>query len=220
MKHLALFSIVLLPSMLGCAPVREERVAFDADARSVLVETEVGNVFVSSARGGEPEVVATLHGRRAEFREEVDGGQHAFSVDCPPAALTCYVDFEVALPDGVDLEVVSGSGNIEVEAVELLDVVLDSGSGNVKGDEMTAETLDANSGSGNVTVGLVAAPRRVVAQSSSGDVELVLPSGRYDLTVESGSGSTDVRGLDDESGSDSVIVARSSSGDVRLRTRD
>ncbi|MEH1100680.1 DUF4097 family beta strand repeat-containing protein [Micromonospora sp. CPCC 205561] len=83
------------------------------------------------------------------------------------------------------VRVKTGSGNVEVEDATA-EVTLQTGSGDITGRRLGAG-VDAEADSGNVTLDL-AAPASARAHASSGDVELVVPAGRYQVRSRTGGG--------------------------------
>ena len=109
----------------------------------------------------------------------------------------------------------TGSGNIEVQDVAA-PVDLHAASGDITalrlGGQVAAET-----GSGNVTVELDR-PASARVRASSGDVELVVPAGRYRVRSSTGSGDAQL-GVTDDPGASLVLDVGTGSGNVTVSQR-
>jgi DUF4097 and DUF4098 domain-containing protein YvlB len=136
-------------------------------------------------------------------------------------------DYEIAVPAGVALELVSRSGAVEAEGGPFGPSRLESSYGNVQIDNVRGDvtatsksgkvevghvskgSIDASSGYGSVTVSDVDAGGSVQVKSSSGHLQLARIHGQR-ISAESGYGSVEVS--DVETGGD--VEARSKSGHV------
>lgn len=237
--HRQLRTIVCVPALLVAActgPIKTETHPIDAEATSLRVTNQTGDIVIRQAEDEPPGIVATIEGKRTRVRSDLTDGHQHVSVDCAPAAVYCSVDFEIYLPPGIAVELASESGNVTVGAMDLLTARVESGSGDVDLEDVTAQRLDlesgsgnvrvvdvgatevhAQSGSGNVNLQLVGSNASVDAHSGSGDVRVALPEGDYDVTVSSGSGDARVIGISSQAGASSSVVATSDSGDVEVR---
>jgi Toastrack DUF4097 len=118
------------------------------------------------------------------------------------------------LPGGIDLK--STSGDVDVTRVGG-EVKLESTSGDIDAQELTATTATGHATSGGVDLGFTSAPTTVEADTSSGDVSVVLPSGTetYQVSADTSSGdeSTNVR---TDPAATRTINATTASGDVTV----
>lgn len=242
MNH-RLLPLALLSTLAGltaCSgPVRDETFPLDPDTIAVTIRAETGNISATRVETGAPRIVAHIEGRRANVRHDVVDGQHELTVDCPPAAVYCSVDFELILPVGLTVDLATESGDVTIDDLDVKSMILDAGSGdldvrgvrsdalelvagsgNVSCTDSEAEQMEGSSGSGDVTLELVGPPAYVSATSGSGNVTVFLPPGPYDVTTHSDSGQTRVSGIEPEPGASSVVVAKSGSGDVDVRARE
>ena len=99
--------------------------------------------------------------------------------------------------------------------------VLETSSGDIDAVELSSDVVNARATSGDVDVDLLAAPRRVNAAASSGDVTIAVPRGdeAYDTQVATSSGDRDLGGVHTDSRADRSLTAVTSSGDALLRYR-
>ncbi|TDC45316.1 hypothetical protein E1258_30470 [Micromonospora sp. KC207] len=107
------------------------------------------------------------------------------------------------------------SGNVEADDVRG-PATLRASSGNVTGSRLSGQ-VDAETNSGNITVEL-AAPASVRAHASSGDVQLVVPAGRYQVRSDVGSGEADL-GVVDDPGASLLLDVAANSGSVTVTAR-
>ncbi|NLU78952.1 DUF4097 domain-containing protein [Micromonospora sp. HNM0581] len=118
-----------------------------------------------------------------------------------------------AATDSVRVE--TGSGNIEVYDVTA-PVVMRASSGNVTGSRLGGD-VDAQTKSGNVTVELEE-PAAVRAHASSGNVDLTVPDGPYQVRSDVGSGRTEL-GVTHDPTAPLVLDLRTGSGDITVTSR-
>ncbi|MGB2572355.1 DUF4097 family beta strand repeat-containing protein [Micromonospora citrea] len=116
---------------------------------------------------------------------------------------------------GGPVQAETGSGDIEVSAVPA-PVTLRASSGNITGVRLGGE-VDAEASSGNVTIELDR-PVAARAHASSGDVELLVPDGRYRVRSHTGSGDAEL-GVPDDPGASVLLDVSTGSGNVTVNRR-
>ncbi|MEV0096639.1 DUF4097 family beta strand repeat-containing protein [Streptomyces sp. NPDC050738] len=149
-------------------------------------------------------------------------------------SLGCSVKLELAVPAGISVKVVSGSGPVRVSGLAgVLDVKSTSGSvrlygvrgpthvrvgsGSVEGVALGSQTVDAHAGSGEVSLDFAAPPRELTGSVGSGEFSATLPPGsRYRVQGSARSGSREIDSALIDPASDRVIDASSGSGTVWL----
>ncbi|PZF92969.1 DUF4097 family beta strand repeat-containing protein [Micromonospora endophytica] len=109
----------------------------------------------------------------------------------------------------------SGSGNIEVYDVSE-PVVLRASSGEITAARLGG-TTDAEASSGNVTVELDQ-PTSARLHASSGNVELTVPAGTYQVRSRAGSGEVDL-GVTHDPSARHVLDLRTGSGNITVTAR-
>ncbi|MFF3856811.1 DUF4097 domain-containing protein [Micromonospora sp. NPDC002575] len=107
------------------------------------------------------------------------------------------------------------SGNVEVDDVRG-PATLRAGSGDVTGSRLGGQ-VDAETDSGDVTVEL-AAPASVRAHTANGDVQLVVPAGRYRVRSDVGSGEAEL-GIVPDPGASLLLDVAAGSGNVTVTAR-
>jgi hypothetical protein len=117
--------------------------------------------------------------------------------------------------ESVDLRTDSGSISLQGGSGT---AVLHTDSGSVRATGLRATDVDAASDSGRIAIELLVVPRRVVARSDSGSVQVVVPAGpqAYHVEAKADSG-TVTTALPTDPDSPMRITASSDSGDVVLR---
>lgn len=103
-----------------------------------------------------------------------------------------YSEWTLEVPDGIELDFKTGSGNIEVMGVNI-EIRSNTGSGNIEIEEVTGE-VRASTGSGNITFSQV--DGMLDANTGSGSIRLDRTKGDADLNT--GSGNIRSRGIEGE----------------------
>lgn len=103
-----------------------------------------------------------------------------------------YAEWTLEIPNGLELDFRTGSGNIEVRGVDL-DLNTNTGSGNIEIDELRGE-LKANTGSGNITLSQVQGDMK--ANTGSGSIRIEMAEGAAKFNT--GSGNIRVRQIQGE----------------------
>jgi len=182
---------------------------FLVDGPAVLdVEAELGDVTVTGSEGDEVQVIASLSlwgADEEEARQQVDvqmtleGSRINIRVVRPEWAYVGFaftrdprVDFEVHVPSGTSLQLVTSSGGLAVSGVTGT-VELETSFGNIEVEEMSGP-VSAQSDSGNITL---------IGLSDGGDLEAETNFGKLilrsitanSLTAHSDSGDVQVEGV-------------------------
>jgi hypothetical protein len=103
-----------------------------------------------------------------------------------------------------DIDVTGATGTVTVKAT----------SGDVRAMNVTGP-VDAQVTSGDLTVKL-ATPNSVTATASSGNVDVIVPSGAYRINADTGSGDESVNGLTNNPAAKYLIDVRTGSGDATV----
>lgn len=112
------------------------------------------------------------------------------------------------------VKVQSSSGDVTVDGAKN-GVTLAATSGDIRATGLTGGPVTARVGSGDVTLGLTAA-QSVTAETSSGDVHLTVPTGKYKVTTDKGSGDVSVTGVTDDPAATAALDLRVGSGDITV----
>ncbi|SCE66096.1 Putative adhesin [Micromonospora haikouensis] len=191
--------------------------------------------------------VLRYHGDQPEARYEIRGDELVLDTDCGSRCTISYevnapegvavsgatgsgnvtlsrvgeVDFRL---DSGNLEITRATGAVRAEAssgnVEVDDVrgpaTLRTSSGDVTGSRLGGQ-VDAEAESGDVTVEL-AVPASVRAHAASGDVQLVVPAGRYRVRSDVDSDDAEL-GIVDDPGASLLLDVAADSGNLTVTAR-
>lgn len=142
----------------------------------------------------------------------------------------CGVDLTITVPEGLQIDLVGGSGDVEVAGLAAGVVTIRSSEGDVDLDGLGVQDLTVTTGSGDVEATFAQQPFAVKVTTGSGDVDLGLPDGDRPYEVEATSSSGDVEGDGPGTGADDgastgdgdvqegarLVLVRSDSGDVEI----
>lgn len=226
---------------VGLVARQESTVRHEFDAAELTrVEVTSDNGDVRVVGDEETTVRVVIHleegWSRIERTARVEGNRLVLSASCPTfGGPYCSADYEVHVPRGLAVvarsdngdaavsdvggDATIGSSNGDVTGARLGGIVLmGTDNGSVEGTELQSRLVQGTSSNGDVSLAFVRAPIDVEAESSNGDVDVVVPHGEelyaVDATTDNGDARTPVR--TDPSGRRS-IVARSDNGDVTVR---
>jgi hypothetical protein len=234
-RLLALSVPVLLAACdLGGPPDRHERLTLDADGVRVL---RISNGSGDIAIEGDPlihevSIVAAIYGDDTEVTHASDGDTLVLAHDCPVWTDRCAIDWTLRVPADLaaDLEtgagdivvrgltgevrVETGSGDIGLADLDAPRLTVETGSGDVTGHDLRCLEFRGEAGSGDLALELDLRPRSVSWSSGSGCVALAVPTGRYDLDVEAGSGDVVLEGVRRDAAADASLRLHTGSGDI------
>jgi len=216
-----------------------ERLAFTIEptGATFTVQTDTGDITVRPSDDDRVHVVrtASFGGRRPAFVEQPNGSGDRLVANCGAHWFMsdCSVDYEVAVPDGMSLQLRTDTGDVLANGVDgALDaasstgdvevrgvagpLMLHSSTGDVNADAVRSDSVDVSSSTGDVTVRFADEPNAVSATSNTGDVSLYLPDGPYALTTDSDTGDV-VLDVPSDPDSARTVLARTDTGDVELR---
>ncbi|RKQ93862.1 putative adhesin [Solirubrobacter pauli] len=201
----------------------------------LMVEAANGDVTILRSDDGAIHVdgraEGTLHAPAP--RIDVDGSLVRVNANCPvwgfgechskvtlrvPATTAVTVDAGsgdiVAQDLGGDADLHTSSGDIAVDG-GAGDVSLDTGSGDIVARGLRGERAIAETASGDVDLRFAVAPRNADANTGSGDIRILVPTGveKYDVDWDTGSGDGNI-GVPDNDGSDRRLRADTGSGDI------
>lgn len=201
------------------------RVVVDRGSVDVVAESRVGIRVVTTKTGSL---------RRPHTSVSGDSGTLLLRGECsdPLGGLlpgACRVDYRIEVPNDTRIQIESNRGDLSAEGLrgtaELatrsgdIDVselggplILNAATGSIRG-EVTADDIEARAERGSVTIVAAHPPARLLAVSSTGDVDLRLPPATYALDAGTATGRVDSQVLTSLT-STHHIWAHSSSGDV------
>lgn len=191
---------------------------------TVVVDNAVGQVNIEVGPQPQVEVVrrTVSSWRQPGADQRVVGDRLVLSSECGGGAWfnQCQTTFDVTVPAGTDLDLSTSTGRITVRG-ETGRIEADTSTGAVDLTELTASHVDAHTSTGRVSVEFARPPDDVVAETSTGAVEVVVPddgtSYAVDVSTSVGEQSVDVP---QDPGSERTISARTSVGRVEVRVAD
>jgi DUF4097 and DUF4098 domain-containing protein YvlB len=128
---------------------------------------------------------------------------------------SCSASYEVAVPQGVTVDVHTDAGGIRMNGVSG-DASVRTRSGDVDVEAYCGFHLSAESESGNLTVVTACPPQSLRLQTGSGDAAALVPPGRYRIAAVSGGRRQQVTGVNDDPTSTFTITVESGSGAVSV----
>ncbi|MCU1628533.1 MAG: hypothetical protein JWP64_3482 [Pseudonocardia sp.] len=189
----------------------------DGPVSRVEIVSDAGDVdlHAGAAAGARVGRTARWTGPEPEVTEALDGDVLRITVHCPSPAETCSVGLAVEVPAATATRVQLGAGSIAVTGLTGAHS-LSTAAGSVAGTGLGAEKTSARAAAGDVDLTFSGAPAQVEAESTAGNVTVLVPVGPvYRVDARTTVGRVDVRVADDP-GADAVITARSTTGDVTV----
>lgn len=132
----------------------------------------------------------------------------------------CGVEITLAVPPGVPVELLGGSGDVVADGLDEGVLTIRAAAGDVRGEDLGVDELSVQTTSGDVTASFAEQPFAVKATTSSGDVGLTLPDGDRTYVVDArardGDVSNDLGDEGEATGTQAFVRVLSASGDVRV----
>lgn len=239
---LALLVVALVVGTLSVSGLlshrRDTKAAFEGPVRELVVFIDSGRLEVVGAEGDGARLQRTdrsLLGPLPGPTAFTDGGLLRVVGVCPGGlVLKCRTDLRIEVPPATDVElhtaggdvavagitgtvrVRSGAGDIDVEKLSGFSVNVRSRGGNVDGRELSVPNVIAESLSGKLTVRLDQVPVNVSLTTTTGSIDLTVPTERYKVRAESLIGVVHVD-VDVDEGSRRTIGVRAPVGDIHIR---
>lgn len=186
MRKLKISLFIVICLMISFSSVSQEKVEKSfSGIKSIRLTTASGNGTIK--KGYSDEVKVTLHYtyNKEDYTPEFEqsGSRLYIKEDFRRSRYTRgYSEWTLEIPDGLELEFKTGSGNIEIEGLTI-DIQANSGSGNIDVFDVTGETR-ANTGSGNIEFDNVEGVLK--ANTGSGSIRVHDIKGDIDLNTGSG----------------------------------
>lgn len=149
---------------------------------------------------------------------ELDAGVLTISLRCPRSVLgDCDGSLRLIVPDNVPLTVRTSSGDVNFDRYRG-SAEVDTSTGDIDVAGYCGFALRARANSGDVRAAATCAPERLELRSRSGDVQAIVPPGRYRLDADTDEGQRRVRGITAAEDAPFMIQALSSAGNVEVGT--
>lgn len=224
------------------AEVREavDSVRFDAGLGDLTLVVPAGDIDVEI--GSTPGLDAHMRwrgdlGDGPSMTIDTVGDASTYTWTCPSPARDCTMDLVVQVPaDLLSLTVDVAAGSVTtVDLAAVVDVDVDAGdiyivghegelsastnAGSIEGTALCSATVDASIDAGDLELEFCDRPVAVTTRVNTGSIEMELPSGDYDLQLDTNLGSiTVLKGIVDDAAADVSIQADVDLGDVTLRS--
>lgn len=191
-------SVAILLVAPGCVLALDDRFTVEEPVTALELRLGTGDVLIESTTSGVVTVEASLVGASSgDYGHTVVDGVLQLDYDCGGGAGVCGGDVFVSAPSGVHLDLVVGSGAVDVH-------------------QMAGDLL-VDLGAGAVTAELVARPGTAAVLVGTGEIDLTVPAGAYQLDVDAATGTIDVSGITDDPEADASLVAITGAGAITIR---
>ncbi|MFC4115497.1 hypothetical protein ACFO0F_23030 [Nonomuraea zeae] len=231
-------SAALAAATAGCG-VRMEAVevgstqSFPFTGAELKIRSSLGGVRVLPGGGGKVEVQRWLRGKAANSPAwSLRDGTLRLSANCSMVFGDCGARYHIRVPPGVRLSIDASDGvilkdlgqDVDVSSRDRIQVSGTSGrlrllsEGSITGDGLRSANVRCRTADGAIDLTFAGEPTGLDLQSRDGRVTATVPPGAYAVTVKSRDGGERSEVEHDEKSS-RTIVARSTSGDVRILTR-
>lgn len=217
-----------------------ETLRFDEAVSAVEIDADAGSVEIVGAGESKGAGVTVTRqwglGDRPVVDGEVVDGTLRLRGDCSNGWLfwwanPCSTSFVVTVPSDVAVVVETAAGSVDLRditdgatvrtsagSIDLVGVggTLDlrTSAGSIEGDVASAE-IDAVTSAGSIAITDTVVPERIVARSSAGRVEIVVPDEVYRVETSTSAGSEHVE-VDTSGDSSRLISVTSSAGNVSV----
>jgi DUF4097 and DUF4098 domain-containing protein YvlB len=187
------------------------------------VEIEVGRGDIEILGGATPDLLVSrvdtsVFGHSPEEQRFVTDGTFRIESSCPDLVIgSCAADYQLTVPERAALTIDAEHGDVTVTAYRG-SAVLSTLGGAVTVDAFCGRALDATATSGDIEVVATCQPERLTLRTTTGDITLRVPPGRYSIDADTIGGRRDVRGLADEPDAPARVQLFSAEGDVTLET--
>ena len=219
---------MILTSCSPAAPTFEQ--TFEGVTGVVLTATD-GSVTITGADQTDALVTANASFSDPDQLDiRLDGGLLIVEQDCPTS---CKVDYTLTVPMGVPIEVTTNDANVQVSDISAF-VAITTQSGDafarrIEGELVISTSTGQITGTQNrsriakvvaeiesvINLSFDSVIDSLVVETPEGDVTLQLAGGPYNLEIDQGSGSIDVKIETSESSSNQVTV-RTGKGDIKI----
>jgi hypothetical protein len=155
-------------------------------------------------------------GHPAEAERAVRGGTLSLRSRCPATLIgDCSSAYRLRVPDNVPITIRTSSGNVASTGYRG-SARVDTSSGSVSFNGWCGFNLQVRAVTGSVRAVASCSPDRLQLRSRRGNINALVPPGRYRVDAESDEGSRSVRGVNEADDAPFQIQALSTSGDVSV----
>jgi len=218
----ALLSAVLVMVVWWGATTEERTGTYVVRGTVNGVTLDIGDADVDIVGGGTQAALQVSRtdrfafGHPAEAQRVVREGTLHLRSRCPATLVgSCSSAYRLRVADNVPVTVRTTSGDVTSSGYRG-SAQVDTSSGNVSFNGWCGFNLQIRAVTGSVRAVAACSPERLQLRSRRGDVDALVPPGRYRVDAESDEGSRGVRGVDEADDAPFQIQALSTSGDVSV----
>jgi hypothetical protein len=144
---------------------------------------DAGDIRVTGTEADTVDIVHVARGPAGSPRldRRVQDGVLVVEGRCALLSL-CTVDIELTVPAGLPVDLQTGNGDVEVDAMDAA-VRVEIGDGDLVGRGLGGDALHARIGWGDVGVAVTGEPVDLTLDLARGDVRLTVPAGVYELDL-------------------------------------
>ncbi|MBO1413393.1 DUF4097 family beta strand repeat-containing protein, partial [Streptomyces sp. FH025] len=184
-------------------PEQVRELEIEAHTGGIVVNAGDGEVHVTEEQNYRNEAPHTIH--------EVKDGVLRLTYDCTG----CGVGYTVRVPSGTKVRIKQETGGVRLTGLAA-EVDASVETGGVEATGLTSKNVRLSSQTGGVKADFAAAPDKVEATTSTGGVQVKVPSGEaYAVDARADSGGTDVS-IPSQQGAAHRITARAETGGVTV----
>lgn len=210
--HRLLAIPLLIAAMVGCGDLDKGPFVIDAPVDTVVVRLSNGDLTVRAHERDEVVIEADFGGlaRPGAVGRYVEDGVLTVDYDC----VLCGGDITVSVPAWVDVEAQLTHGDLSLQDLH------GSVTANLQAGELSGVGLGCSANlstrAGAIELEYAERPRLLVAQTTMGKVDLVVPAGAYDLDLGSHAGVVHLFDVTHDADADSHISAFAETGEVTI----
>jgi DUF4097 and DUF4098 domain-containing protein YvlB len=202
-KSIGVFALVLAAGVAGAQTITKNFTG----VKNIRLTTSSGDVLL--AKGGSQEVQVEVSSTydKSDYQPvfEQSGSTLTLKENFDRRSVSGHSTWKLTIPDGLDLHITSGSGNMEAADLKFT-AKMNTGSGDYSWRNITGES-SINTGSGKIELDAYQGDLRL--NSGSGDIRISKSQG--DLHANTGSGDISI------SGTRGGVFANTGSGDIRAQ---
>lgn len=196
-KFKTTLAIILFLAAISVAQAQETIEKSFSGVKSIRLSTSSGNGTIKKSSNNEVKVTVEFTFDEDDYEPTFEQRGDVLDIEEEfrrSRWTRGYAEWTLEIPDGLELEFKTGSGNIEVSGVDV-ELRSNTGSGNIEVDKVNGE-VRANTGSGNISFRDIEG--RMDANTGSGSIRI--DNAKGDASFNTGSGNIRVREIVGELG--------------------
>ena len=225
--------VALMVVIAACSPAAPTFESEFEGVTGIVLNTTEGSVTID----GDDRTTTLVTGDASfsdaeQFDVRVEDGILIVEHDCG-SETSCSVEYRLTIPEGIGIEVTTTDANVQVSDVSAGvavtttdgdvfvrriegDIVVSTSTGRITGTQNRSEKAGFRAAEeSEISVSFDTVINSLVAETEKGDVSAQLDGGPYDLEVETGSGSVDIK-VDVDPNSPNQASLRTGAGDITV----